>query len=120
MSSSSNKEKMLTLRSSDNEEFVVEESVALRSMLIKRKAEEDSTAVSLPEITGKCLANIIEYLKKHADSKVSEDDLKKFDFANDIKDKSLEEIQKTFNIENDYTTEEEEKIRNEYPWAFEE
>ena len=37
--------------------------------------------------------------------------------ANMIKGKSVEEIRKTFNITNDFTPEEEEKIRKENEWA---
>ncbi|XP_059627184.1 SKP1-like protein 11 [Cornus florida] len=78
--STSNKEaKMLTLQSSDNEEFLVEESVAVQSVLIKNIVEEDYTTIPLPNVAGEDLAMIIEYLKKHADPKASEDDLKKFD-----------------------------------------
>ncbi|KAH0470970.1 hypothetical protein IEQ34_000693 [Dendrobium chrysotoxum] len=39
--------------------------------------------------------------------------------ANLIRGKSPEEIRLTFNIENDFTPEEEEAIRNENSWAFE-
>lgn len=39
--------------------------------------------------------------------------------ANMIKGKSPEEIRKTFNIQNDFTPEEEEQIRRENEWAEE-
>lgn len=39
--------------------------------------------------------------------------------ANMIKGKSPEEIRKTFNIENDFTPEEEEEVKRENQWAFE-
>jgi S-phase kinase-associated protein 1 len=39
--------------------------------------------------------------------------------ANMIKGKTPEEIRKTFNIENDFTKEEEEEVRRENQWAFE-
>ncbi|XP_039039945.1 SKP1-like protein 1A, partial [Hibiscus syriacus] len=38
--------------------------------------------------------------------------------ADIIKGKSPEEIRTTFNIQNDFTPEEEEEIRKENPWAF--
>ncbi|XP_010514084.1 PREDICTED: SKP1-like protein 14 [Camelina sativa] len=39
--------------------------------------------------------------------------------ADYIKDKTPEEVRKIFNIENDFTPEEEEEIRKENAWAFE-
>lgn len=39
--------------------------------------------------------------------------------ANMIKGKTPEEIRKTFNIENDFTPEEEEQIRKENEWVME-
>jgi S-phase kinase-associated protein 1 len=36
-----------------------------------------------------------------------------------IKGKTPEEIRKIFNIENDFTPEEEEEVRRENQWAFE-
>ncbi|RVX16572.1 SKP1-like protein 1A [Vitis vinifera] len=39
--------------------------------------------------------------------------------ADMMKGKSVEYIRKTFNITNDYTPEEEEEIRREFPWVFE-
>ncbi|KAI3851587.1 hypothetical protein MKX03_020758 [Papaver bracteatum] len=39
--------------------------------------------------------------------------------ADMIKGKTLEDIRKTFNIENDFTPEEEEEVRRENQWAFE-
>ncbi|GAB2263576.1 hypothetical protein Droror1_Dr00025710 [Drosera rotundifolia] len=39
--------------------------------------------------------------------------------ADMIIDKTVEEVQKTFNIENDFTEEEERALRDEHKWAFE-
>ncbi|GAB2214959.1 hypothetical protein Drorol1_Dr00019328 [Drosera rotundifolia] len=39
--------------------------------------------------------------------------------ADMIKEKTPEEILKTFNIKNDFTPEEEEEVRRENQWAFE-
>ncbi|XP_019184098.1 PREDICTED: SKP1-like protein 1A [Ipomoea nil] len=39
--------------------------------------------------------------------------------ANLIEKKTVEEVRKIFNIQNDFTPEEEEEIRKESPWAFE-
>lgn len=35
-----------------------------------------------------------------------------------IKGKTVKEIRETFNIENDFTPEEEEKYQEQYKWAF--
>ncbi|KAL7118523.1 hypothetical protein ACP275_02G007200 [Erythranthe tilingii] len=40
--------------------------------------------------------------------------------ADQMKGMSVEEVRKLFNIENDYTKEEEDDVRNENPWVFEE
>ncbi|XP_037437873.1 SKP1-like protein 11 isoform X2 [Triticum dicoccoides] len=40
--------------------------------------------------------------------------------ADDIKDKSVEEVREIFKIENDFTKEEEEAVRKENAWAFNE
>lgn len=39
--------------------------------------------------------------------------------ADMIKNKTPEEIRRTFNIKNDFTPEEEEEVRRENQWAFE-
>ncbi|KAH7332138.1 hypothetical protein KP509_20G070200 [Ceratopteris richardii] len=39
--------------------------------------------------------------------------------ADMIKEKTPEEIRRAFNIENDFTPEEEEEVRRENQWAFE-
>ncbi|RHN59522.1 putative SKP1 component, dimerization [Medicago truncatula] len=86
---------------------------------------------------------VIEYCKKHVDA-ASSDELEKWDAefdkidqdtllklilaanylaclttANNIKDKTPEEIRKIFNIKNDYTSAEKEEVRRENSWAFE-
>ncbi|KAI4381785.1 hypothetical protein MLD38_007827 [Melastoma candidum] len=81
------------------------------------------------------LSKVIEYCKKHieagaakAEEKVEEEELKNWD-AEFVKvdqatlfelilGKTPEEMRKTFNIENDFTPEEEEEIRRENHWAF--
>ncbi|GAU23871.1 hypothetical protein TSUD_369790 [Trifolium subterraneum] len=128
--------KKITLKCSDGETFVIDEFV-----------------------TGKILAKVIEYCKKHVQGGSSEeekpqneDDLKAWDLdfvkvdqttlfelilaanylnikslldlttqaaADMIKDKTPEEVRKIFNIENDFSPEEEAKIREENKWAFE-
>ncbi|CAO2815621.1 unnamed protein product [Amaranthus hypochondriacus] len=85
--------KKITLKSSDGETFEVEESVALESQTIKHMIEDDcaDTAIPLPNVTGKILAKVIEYCKKHVEvaaskssaeersSSTSDDELKTWD-----------------------------------------
>jgi len=78
--------KMIVLRSSDNETFEVEESVAVESQTIKHMIEDDcaDTCIPLPNVNSKILAKVIEYCKKHVETpksedKSSEDELKSFD-----------------------------------------
>lgn len=90
------KDKMLTLISGDKENFEVEESVARESRTILHMIEDGCTdnGIPVPNVTGKILAKVIEYCKKHvearrgadadaADStaatKTSDDELKTFD-----------------------------------------
>ncbi|KAM3277168.1 hypothetical protein ACQJBY_045163 [Aegilops geniculata] len=84
-------EKKLTLRSSDGEEFVVEETVAMESRAIKHMVEDDcaNNIIPLPNIKAEILAMVIKYCKQHVQkhgakatdstAKASEWDLKTFD-----------------------------------------
>jgi len=152
--------KKITLTSFDGETFEIEEAVAMESQTIKHLIDDVSndTGIPIPNVTGKILAKVIEYCKKHVESarsneKPPEDELKKWDTeflqvdqntffdlmlaANYLNIKSLldltcktvadmmmeaktpEAIREKFNIKNDYSPEEEEKIRSENQWAFE-
>jgi len=81
--------KKITLKSSDDETFEVSEMVALESQTIKHMIEDDcaDNAIPVQNVTGKILAMVIEYCKKHVDAaaaaspdeKTSEDELKKWD-----------------------------------------
>ncbi|KAL1833279.1 hypothetical protein DCAR_0103356 [Daucus carota subsp. sativus] len=80
--------KMIMLKSSDNENFEVEEAVAVESQTIKHMIEDDcaNTTIPLPNVSSKILAKVIEYCKKHVESpktdevnKTVEDELKTFD-----------------------------------------
>ncbi|KAL1542882.1 SKP1-like protein 1A [Salvia divinorum] len=78
----------ITLRSSDGEEFEVEEVVAQESQTVKYLIEDVSggSAIPLPNVTGKILAKVIEYCKRHVDAASkdgdktgSDEELKAFD-----------------------------------------
>ena len=79
--------KKVILKSSDGESFEVDEAVALESHTIKQTVEEDcpsENGIPLPNVTGRILAKVIEYCKKHVDAadsedKISDDDLKSWD-----------------------------------------
>ncbi|KAJ8439804.1 hypothetical protein Cgig2_029064 [Carnegiea gigantea] len=82
------KKKKIVLRSSDGNDFEVDEDVAMESNTIKNMLEDlsDSEAIPLPSITGKILSKVIEYCKKHvetpkSDTRFAADDLKDWDAA---------------------------------------
>nr|GEZ19874.1 SKP1-like protein 1B [Tanacetum cinerariifolium] len=149
---------MIVLRSSDGETFELEESVALQSMTINHMIEDGcaGSVIPTPNITGKILSKVVEYLNKHGETpkgatKVTAEDLKAFDaefvdvdqkilfpillaanylniktllklacqaVADMARGKTVQQIRDHFNIKNDLTPEEEEKIRLENAWAF--
>ncbi|CAJ2655387.1 SKP1-like protein 1A-like [Trifolium pratense] len=150
-------EKKIILKSSDGETFEVEQAIAMQSQTIKYMIDDncaDETGIPIPNVTGKIMAKVIEYCKKHVEAASVEEsnkDLTKFDedfvkvdqatlfdlilaanyldikslldltcksVADMIKGKTPEEIRKTFNIENDFSPEEEEQVRLENQWAF--
>ncbi|KAB2603197.1 SKP1-like protein 1A [Pyrus ussuriensis x Pyrus communis] len=148
-SSSADLKKKITLKSSDNEMFEVEEVVAMESQTIKHMVEDGcaGNAIPLPNVTSAILAKVIEYCRKHredegataADGEKNIDQNTLYDLimaanyldikglldltcqtvADMIKGKTPEQIRTTFNIKNDFTPEEEETIRRENQWAFE-
>ncbi|KAE8713484.1 SKP1-like protein 1B [Hibiscus syriacus] len=139
----------IILKSSDGDNFEVDQAVALESQTIKHMIEDDcaDSGIPLPNVTSKILSKVIEYCKKHVEASESGilqlptkvDQTTLFDLilaanylniksllaltcqtvADMIKGKTPEEIRKTFNIKNDFTTEEEEEVRRENQWAFE-
>uniref|UniRef100_A0A804NLQ8 SKP1-like protein n=1 Tax=Zea mays TaxID=4577 RepID=A0A804NLQ8_MAIZE len=108
--------KMITLKSSDGEEFEVEEAVAMESQTIRHMIEDDcaDNGIPLPNVNSKILSKAANYLNIKGLL-----DLTCQTVADMIKGKTPEEIRKTFNIKNDFTPEEEEEIRRENQWAFE-
>ncbi|KAJ4895686.1 SKP1-like protein 4 [Raphanus sativus] len=93
--------KMITLKSSDDESFEVDEAVVLQSPCLTNVVEDcDDPVYKIKEVTGKILAKVIEYCKNHvavvnsADSSSSssgDDALKKWD-AEFIKEMDLSTV----------------------------
>ncbi|WMV20124.1 hypothetical protein MTR67_013509 [Solanum verrucosum] len=126
--------KFLTLKTCDGKEFVLDETIVVRSQTIKNMVEDNcvSNVIPLPNVDSKTMTKVIEYWKKHSEEDVSKDilaanflndkeilDMMCQEVANRIKGKTPEEIRKEFDIKNDFTPEEEEEIRKENAWAFE-
>ncbi|MBA0567514.1 hypothetical protein Golob_005068 [Gossypium lobatum] len=65
----------IILKSSDGENFEVDEAVALESQTIKHMIEDDcaDNGIPLPNVTSKILSKVIEYCKKHVEASKSED-----------------------------------------------
>ncbi|CAL9221810.1 unnamed protein product [Arabidopsis halleri] len=147
----------ITLKSSDGHSFEVEKDAACQSQIIAGMIEEDcaDNGIPVPNVTGKILSMVVEYLKKHhvGDANLSTDeDLKKWDahfmqidqstifdlilvanhleikslidltcqtVADMIKEETPKQIRERFNIENDFTPEEEKAVLKNYQKAFE-
>ncbi|KAH7332141.1 hypothetical protein KP509_20G070500 [Ceratopteris richardii] len=129
------------LKSADDELFEVEEIVALESRTIKDIVEDIGTDCVIPllNVSSQILSKTIKYCRYHALEFLEVDQATLFDLilaanylniqslldftcqrvADMIKEKTPEEIRRAFNIENDFTPEEEEEVRRENQWAFE-
>ncbi|KAI4984591.1 hypothetical protein ZWY2020_017221 [Hordeum vulgare] len=59
--------KMITLKSSDGEEFEIEETAAMGSQAIRHMIEDGcaDNGIPLPNVNTKILSKVIEYCKKH-------------------------------------------------------
>ncbi|XP_044949476.1 SKP1-like protein 1 isoform X2 [Hordeum vulgare subsp. vulgare] len=82
MAAEEGEKKMILLKSSDGEQFKVEEAVAMESETISLLIEDDcaDSAIPLPNVDSKILFKIIEYCKKHVQATaVPAEDLKRFD-----------------------------------------
>ncbi|KAN0062394.1 hypothetical protein ACQY0O_005277 [Thecaphora frezii] len=155
---------MVSLTTSDNEQFTVDRDVAERSVLIKQMLEDigdTDQPIPLPNVSSNVLKKVLEYCAHHRndppppaddaeESRRRTTDISEWDskfiqvdqemlfeiilaanyldikplldvgcktVANMIKGKTPEEIRKLFNIENDFTPEEEAQIRKENEWA---
>jgi S-phase kinase-associated protein 1 len=67
--------KKITLKSSDNQIFEIDETVALELQTIKNMIEDNcaGNGIPVPNVTGKILAMVIEYCKKHVEVASSEE-----------------------------------------------
>ena len=67
MAAADGEKKMITLKSSDGEEFEVEEAVAMESQTIRHMIEDDcaDNGIPLPNVNSKILSKVIEYCNKH-------------------------------------------------------
>ncbi|KAL2930046.1 SKP1-like protein 4 [Bienertia sinuspersici] len=138
-SPSSSSKRKITLKTSDDQSFEVDEDIATQSQTIKNMFDEISSAnlIPLPNLKSNVLSRVIEYCtKKHDASESSStlisDDAKEYksDFSKELKDnhdllfdlilgKTPQQIRDTFHIVNNYTPEEEEEIKKELALAFE-
>ncbi|KAH0730588.1 hypothetical protein KY285_001491 [Solanum tuberosum] len=110
-------EKSITLKTSDGEEFKLDETVAVRSEVFKNIVQDQdcaSNVIPLSNVDGK---NNDETAKNLDDKELR--DVMSQEVADRITGKTLEEIREEFGSVNDYTPEEEKKVRRENAWAFE-
>ncbi|KAG6545932.1 hypothetical protein Mapa_012592 [Marchantia paleacea] len=83
------KENKVKLKSSDDEMFEVDETVAYESQTVKNMIEDTGTdnPIPLPNVSSKILAKVIEYCRYHVESQkisdekpaVPEDEIKQWD-----------------------------------------
>ncbi|KAK4711269.1 hypothetical protein R3W88_005782 [Solanum pinnatisectum] len=74
--------KLITLKTSDGEEFKLDEAVAVRSEVIKNIVQDvncTSNVILLSNVDGKTMTKVVNYWKKHSEEGVTEDQLKNFD-----------------------------------------
>ncbi|XP_030538697.1 SKP1-like protein 1B [Rhodamnia argentea] len=73
--------KKITLLSSDDESFEVDEALFVESQTIKNIIEAGCAdrRITLPNVTGRILAKVIEYCRKHVESSKSNDRTTKYD-----------------------------------------
>ncbi|URD82786.1 Skp1 family, tetramerization domain, partial [Musa troglodytarum] len=128
----------IKLRSSDGEVFDVEEAVAMESQTMKHVIEDDCAdgGITLYNVTSDILVKVIEYCKKHVDAAVGSfikalgrrqgprvlGWTARSNYPSNCRQyqgKKPQEIREIFNIENEFTPEDEERVREENSWAFE-
>ncbi|KAJ6929596.1 SKP1-like protein 14 [Populus alba x Populus x berolinensis] len=127
--------KKITLKSSDNQIFEVEEAVAMEFATVKSFFEDSPSStdtVPLPNVTAKPLSQVIEFCKEQIKFKANPDEAQKKKYhsedlldvlnqavADRIENKSVEYVRGFFGIDNDFTAEEEAALRQEHAWAYE-
>ncbi|XP_038892847.1 SKP1-like protein 14 [Benincasa hispida] len=89
----------VNLRSSENEVFKVREEIAKQSVVVRNFLEEDESnsdevTIPLPNISGRILAMVIEWIVKHVEEKLTETALKDWQikFVGDLDLDSLFEL----------------------------
>jgi S-phase kinase-associated protein 1 len=147
-SQASSSSKTITLKAFDGVLFDVDLNIAKEMKTVQACIDdaEDIETVPVPNVSGKHLAIVIEYIKKRTHNEEYDDEFVKNSGDNDLKElllaanylnissllnctcqaiakrienKSVEFVRKYFNVENDYSPEEEAKLREETPWAHE-
>nr|XP_016488724.1 PREDICTED: SKP1-like protein 11 [Nicotiana tabacum] len=80
-SSSITEKFFLTLKSSDGDEFVLEESIAIQSITIKNMVEDgcSSSVIPLSKVDTETLIKVIEYMKMHSSTSSNEEEIENFD-----------------------------------------
>ncbi|KAH0773451.1 hypothetical protein KY290_010588 [Solanum tuberosum] len=75
-------EKLITLKTSNGEEFKLDEAIVVRSEVIKNIVQDvdcTSNAIPLFNIDGKSMTTMVKYWKTRWEEGVTEDQLKNFD-----------------------------------------
>uniref|UniRef100_A0A3Q7EC91 SKP1 component POZ domain-containing protein n=1 Tax=Solanum lycopersicum TaxID=4081 RepID=A0A3Q7EC91_SOLLC len=76
------KEKLITFKTSDGEDFKLEEVIVVRSEVIKNIVQDvdcTSNVIPLLNVDEKTMKTIIKYWEKHSEEGVMKDQLKNFD-----------------------------------------
>ncbi|KAJ6740590.1 SCF UBIQUITIN LIGASE SKP1 COMPONENT [Salix purpurea] len=119
--------KKITLKTSDDQIFEVEESVAMEFATVKsffEDAPSSTDTVPLPNVPAKPFSQVIEFCKEQIKFKANPDETEKKKVqlravADRIQNRSVEYVRSFFGIDNDFTSEEEALLREEHAWAFE-
>ncbi|XP_049360445.1 SKP1-like protein 5 [Solanum verrucosum] len=75
-------QKLITFKTSDGEEFKLNEAVAVRLEVIKNMVQDvnsTSNVIPLSNVDGKTMTKVIQYWKKYSEEGVTKDQLKSFD-----------------------------------------